>query len=364
MRHFASAIAPVLIAAACAAQADDAADSQDRSKLSYSSNDYIAILPGYALPDKKRGTERSGFTISALYGYQLDPHFSVEGGVQGSVFDTGVSGGTDFYQSGANLDLVFGFTDRRTAPVTPYVLLGIAGLYNDVYPQHNDGVSFAGEAGLGLVSTSLYHGVRLRAEGRYVHDTFQSGYNDFRALLGVEIPLGRVVERPLQAQGDQVQVREVVKEVPRPWVDSDGDGVDDEHDLCPNTPKGLRVDAHGCPLPGQTIELRGVNFEFNSARLTANAMTILDGVVPAFVGEPSLQVEVGGHTDGKGKASYNLKLSQKRAESVRAYLVSKGAKPEQLVAKGYGKTQPVVTPEKSDADRELNRRVEFKILQK
>ncbi len=165
--------------------------------------------------------------------------------------------------------------------------------------------------------------------------------------MGIEIPLGRVIERVIEIPAPvQPVVEPVVKEVPRPWIDSDGDGVDDEHDLCPNTPKGLKVDAHGCVIAGQQIELTGVTFEFNKDRLTTNAQTILDTVTPAFLGQPTLKVEIAGHTDGVGSAAANLKLSQKRAEAVREYLISRGAKPEQLQARGYGKTEPLIKPGK------------------
>jgi OOP family OmpA-OmpF porin len=87
-------------------------------------------------------------------------------------------------------------------------------------------------------------------------------------------------------------------------------------------------------------------------------------VVPAFTGQPSLQVEIGGHTDSVGSVGYNQGLSQRRAEAVRQYLISQGAKPEQIVAKGYGKSQLLINPEKTSDDRELNRRVEFKVVGK
>jgi len=345
------------------AQADDS-DTSVRQHAEVVSGDYIAVLPGYAIPDSGRGTQRNGFTMSIIYGNQMTTHFSVEGNVQGSIFETGRGHGTDFYQWGGTIDLVYGLTDRRSSPFMPFALIGLGGMYNDVFPQNRSAASFVAEGGIGFVTGSLYDGLKLRGDARYVRDTFESGYNDYRLMLGFEIPLGRVIERVVEKPVPQVQVKEVVKEVPRPWVDSDGDGVDDEHDKCPGTPHGLKVDADGCPIPGQVIPLNGVTFEFNKARLTPNAETVLDGVVPAFTGEPSLKVEIAGHTDGVGSAAYNLKLSQKRAEAVRSYLISRGVRPDQLVAKGYGKSQPLVSPERTAEDRERNRRVEFRILQK
>lgn len=144
--------------------------------------------------------------------------------------------------------------------------------------------------------------------------------------------------------------------------DDDGDGVRNSKDKCPGTPKGFKVDADGC-IVEQTVVLRAVNFEFNSDALTAPSKDTLDEVAKALVGQPGLNVEIAGHTDDRGAAAYNLKLSQKRAESVRAYLIGKGAPAASLAAKGYGKTKPVAD-NKTEAGRAENRRVEFVVLNK
>lgn len=357
----------VPIAAAVLAMSSATAFAQDtpsvRVQEGLISGDYIAILPGYAIPDSGRGTQRNGFTTSVIYGNQFSEHFSLEGNIQGSIFETGRDHGTDFYQWGGTVDLAYSLWDRRKAAITPFGLIGIGGLYQDVNPQSDDSTSFVAEAGLGFVTKSLYDGIKLRAEGRYIRDFYHDGFNDYRALVGIEIPLGRVIERVVEVPAPLPPVMEpLIKE--RPWIDSDGDGVDDEHDLCPNTPHGLKVDAHGCVIPGQVIELNGVTFEFNKARLSANAQTILDTIAPAFLGQATLNVEIAGHTDSIGSAAANLKLSQQRAEAVRAYLIGRGAKPSQLRAKGYGKTEPLISPEKTADDRERNRRVEFRVLDK
>jgi OOP family OmpA-OmpF porin len=330
---------------------------------------YLSFMGAYELPDTGRGVKREGAGLQALYGYLFTPYIGIEAGFKGSVFEHGPTNGTDYYQNGLSVDAVFNFTDRTRASITPYFLIGGGGVYDDGQPSTDKQLNGFAEAGLGLVSGVLSDNfpIRLRAEGRYLHDFYKtsdhSGFNDYRALAGVEIPLGRTI-RYIEVPVEKVQVQEVVKEVPRPWVDSDGDGVDDEHDKCPDTPRGLKVDADGCVIPGQSIELRGITFEFNKARLMPNAQTVLDYVVKGMLGQPTMKVELAGHTDTIGSEQYNLKLSQRRAEAVREYLMSRGVKPEQLVAKGYGKSQLLVSPEKTDADRELNRRVEFKVLEK
>ncbi|MEZ5066160.1 MAG: OmpA family protein [bacterium] len=148
-------------------------------------------------------------------------------------------------------------------------------------------------------------------------------------------------------------------------VDSDGDGVFDGIDQCANTPKGTEVDERGCPMlfkdERSALTLEGVNFETNSDVLTGGSMEILDGVAESLKAWPEVRVEVGGHTDSQGNDSYNLKLSEKRAQSVMRYLISRGVGAGQLEAKGYGETAPVADNGTSDG-RAKNRRVELKKL--
>jgi len=111
------------------------------------------------------------------------------------------------------------------------------------------------------------------------------------------------------------------------------------------------------------IRLNGVNFETGKATLLPDGLPALDAAGEVLAKWNDLKVEVGGHTDNQGKAKANLKLSQDRAAAVRAYLLQKfpAIKPDQLVAKGYGSTRPVISVD-SDAARAINRRVEFKVL--
>jgi OOP family OmpA-OmpF porin len=115
------------------------------------------------------------------------------------------------------------------------------------------------------------------------------------------------------------------------------------------------VDAVGCPLKG-SITLEGVNFEHNSAALTVASHPPLDEIASGLKKHPRLKVEIQGHTDSTGSPAYNLKLSQRRADSVRDYLVSEGASADQLVTKGYGQTQPAAS-NKTAEGRAKNRRV-------
>lgn len=324
---------------------------------------YLSFLAGYTAPDDEFVDTGRGNHVSALYGRQLSPHFSLEFNFTGSIFETGSDGATDWYQQSLSVEGVYNFTTNRGAKITPFAVLGVGAARDDVYPDARDDHGLIANIGLGFVTQPLArNGMRLRAEARYVHDEFEDGYAEPRFSVGLEFPLaGGKDEKRVEFVTEMVKV-EVPKEVPRPWKDDDGDGVDNDHDRCPGTPKGLRADATGCVFENQRIELRGVNFEFNQARLTPTAANVLDLVADGIVSQPGLRLEVAGHTDSIGSAEANQKLSRARAQSVRTYLISKGVAEAQLSAVGYGEAEPLVAPELTDADRERNRRVELRVL--
>lgn len=150
--------------------------------------------------------------------------------------------------------------------------------------------------------------------------------------------------------------------------DTDGDGVFDGLDRCPDTPKGDKVDANGCSVPKPvliptkgSLILEGVNFETDSATLTAGAKAVLDKVAKSLKEWPEARVEIGGHTDSTGSASHNLQLSTRRASSVRDYLIGKGIDGSRLKSKGYGETVSIADNATREG-RARNRRVELKRL--
>ena len=331
-------------------------------------NQYFSVMPGYFGADKGRvgSNSKEGLSITGIYGYRWSPHWGLELNLTGSTIETGSNQGTDFYQQGGTADLVYGFKDRSES-WTPFVLVGVGGVYNDVIPDSQDAASFIVNAGLGAVTgplTSL--GFKLRGEGRIQRDQFQDGYTDYRLMAGIEIPFGTRTVTLQAVAPPVVEIREVIKEVEvvRAFVDSDKDTIEDSRDKCPDTPQDLKVDADGCVIEGQAIALRGVTFAFNKAVLQLNAQTVLDYVVKGMKGQPSMKVEIEGHTDSIGSVLVNLKLSQQRAEAVRTYLIAQGIETARLTAKGYGKSELLVKPETNDIDRERNRRVMFRVISK
>lgn len=144
-------------------------------------------------------------------------------------------------------------------------------------------------------------------------------------------------------------------------ADDDKDGVANGVDRCPNTPAGTDVDAAGCTIlfkDSVKLILEGVNFQTGKSTLVDMSQTILDQVAASLVGNPEVTVEIGGHTDITGSKATNTRLSLARANSVKAYLVSKGVEASRLTTKGFGPDVPVADNKTADG-RLKNRRVEL-----
>ena len=159
-------------------------------------------------------------------------------------------------------------------------------------------------------------------------------------------------------------------------IDSDGDGVQDFFDKCPNTPAGVKVDGSGCPLPvGKPAEvkvyvteqdkaivkeaIRNLEFDFGKATIRAHSLPSLDKVAELLT-EKKFHLKLAGYTDNVGGVKANLTLSQNRAGAIKTYLVSKGADESLITAEGYGKAHPIAT-NKTAKGRQINRRVEFSL---
>ena len=123
---------------------------------------------------------------------------------------------------------------------------------------------------------------------------------------------------------------------------------------------------------GATIVLKNIFYDYDKATLRPESKTELDRLTSLLEENPTLKIELSAHTDSRGSDSYNMDLSQRRAQSVVDYLIDKGVSKDRLVAKGYGETKLVVTDAEiakmaTNADKEeghqQNRRTEFKILE-
>ncbi len=135
-------------------------------------------------------------------------------------------------------------------------------------------------------------------------------------------------------------------------LDTDGDGVLDVNDKCPNTPKGAKVDKDGC------WAYHGVFFDFDESTIKPEFLPLFDNAVFVLNQNSDLTVEIQGHTDDVGTEEYNLELSEKRAQAVKDYLVEKGIDPARLTVKGFGKSNPAEDND-TEEGRAYNRRVYF-----
>ncbi len=285
--------------------------------------------------------------------------------------------------------------------VQPFLLLGGGRSMYDA----DQGLPFMHEyaqAGGGLMWNLTPH-FALRSEVRYL-DEPSTHWRDLVGLLGAEFRIGEFAAAP--APEDTAVAAPAVEAAPAPEAvpapeaaaptepaaavaDDDHDGVPNDQDRCPDTPAGVKVDAHGCPLdsdhdgvpdykdqcpdtkPGAVVDARGcyvmsthmdkmrldINFETGKAVIHGDASAELRKVADFMQRNPSIRVSIDGYTDNVGSARANLLLSQRRAEAVRRSLMLLGIEGSRLKAVGHGEADPVAS-NATAAGRAQNRRVE------
>jgi outer membrane protein OmpA-like peptidoglycan-associated protein len=149
-------------------------------------------------------------------------------------------------------------------------------------------------------------------------------------------------------------------------LDDDGDGVNNCNDKCPGSAAGQAIGPDGCPVP-LTIDLKGVNFDFDKDTLRPDAVAILDEAISILGKYPELKVEVAGHTDSIGTEVYNQGLSERRAKTVYDYLAGHGIGTDRMVGPvGYGESKPIAPNTNEDGSdnpdgRAKNRRTELNV---
>ena len=171
-------------------------------------------------------------------------------------------------------------------------------------------------------------------------------------------------------------------------IDTDGDGIADYLDKCSDTPANVAVDANGCPVDtdGDGIPdyldkcpdvaakgtkdgcpeavnalFQNIEFEFGSDRLTRGSYPTLNQIAITLIANPSsIKMSVAGYTDYIGSNEYNLKLSVRRANSVKKYLMKRHVPTTSITITGYGEENPVA-PNETPEGRQKNRRVELQI---
>jgi outer membrane protein OmpA-like peptidoglycan-associated protein len=162
--------------------------------------------------------------------------------------------------------------------------------------------------------------------------------------------------------------------------DTDGDGLINKNDSCPLV--AGPISNNGCPVvqkvekPKEPVKVEltkeeeevinkvfnNLEFETGKATIRESSFASLDELAKLLVKKPNFKLLIDGHTDNVGKAAYNMKLSQNRANSVKTYLVNKGIDASRITSKGYGLTKPIAS-NKTPEGRQKNRRVEFTIVE-
>lgn len=315
---------------------------------------YVAPFGSYVKPGGDRNSNSSGYGAGMGIGKIINEHFNVElrGFYNGFDDETirrdGSSGQWDL--AGGTADLQYYFFRNK---FSPYAVLA-AGAMNS-YVRGSSGVGLIGEAGLGF-TYELTDNFLIRSDARYRYNNnlnahLNPGTDEFHDLVvnvGFVVPLG---PKPGAAPAPV----EPAPVADCSTMDTDSDGVNDCLDKCPGTISGSQVDAQGCPIK---LEIKGVNFRYDSAELTPEAMSILDGVAESLINFPQKNdIEVQGHTSSEGSSRHNLRLSQRRSQSVADYLSQKGVT-NKLTARGYGEDQPVAD-NSTEEGRMQNRRVEL-----
>lgn len=214
----------------------------------------------------------------------------------------------------------------------------------------------------------------FQAQRAYVNGTYDYSIASARTLAGMgqlrkSIGIARADEPTLDSLGGKHDSGAMCPAEPEvafvaaipEKTDGDRDGVEDLKDLCPDTPAGTPVDAAGCAHK-EVVNLKAVNFAFDSTELTEGSKGILDNAARILRANPSVKIEVAGHTDNIGSPEYNIGLSRGRAASVVRYLLSQGVAADRMRSQGYGLTQPKATNETSEG-RAVNRRTEMRILE-
>ena len=327
---------------------------------------YLTGSAGFNLQDDDRTTRNAPFLGLGL-GKFISPNWSLDGELnyQNPKFEDNQD--LLWSQYGISLDLRRHFIQEGRG-WNPYIVAGLGMqrseeeyVINSVdSPAQRRDNNLAAKLGVGL-QTTLDNRVGVRAEVAYRADfddqsvaaPQEDWFGDVLASVGVVIPLGPKAEAAAPPAPPAAPSCAD--------LDDDGDGVNNCDDKCPGSQAGQTIGPDGCPVQ-VSIDLKGVNFDFDKSTLRPDAIAILNEAVDILKRYPDLRVEVAGHTDLCGADAYTQSLSQRRSQAVYDYLTSNGVDAGRLAGpNGYGESRPL--EDKGQAfpgcKSETNRRTEL-----
>lgn len=245
----------------------------------------------------------------------------------------------------ANLVKEYEFTESTSF----YGLIG-AGveIFDDEMGDQENGLF--GNYGVGI-KYKISEALALKADVRHLIET-DHGDNTLLYTVGLAIPFGKKAAPAPEPTPEPTPV--VPVEVPP--MDTDGDGVIDANDKCPNTPKGDIVDETGCSLK---VNLN-INFENDSSVINNSYDSKIKKFADFMKAFPSVKGKIEAHTDSVGSDAYNQKLSERRAASAVKALEAYGVEASRLNSVGYGEMNPKASNETAEG-KAMNRRVEGSI---
>jgi len=293
----------------------------------------------------------NNLTYGLGIGYNLNERWGLEAAFNyiDTDYDTDYAAGRETDVSLYRLDALYHFnvTDR----FVPYLAAGVGGINFNTDEAKSDN-DFIANYGAG-VKYFLTENVALRGDVRHVISFNPKHHNLlYTAGLTVFFGGGKEVAAVAPASAPAPQPAPAPKPEPK---DSDGDGVYDDADECPGTPASARVDKRGCWVLGNVL------FDFDKSVIKPEGRPILNEVTGVLNNNPSMRVDIEGHTDRVGSDAWNQGLSERRAQAVMESLVSSGIESTRLTAKGFGESVPAASNETKEG-RALNRRVELKPL--
>ncbi|ALN87124.1 outer membrane beta-barrel domain protein [Lysobacter capsici] len=351
----------------CAALLGGLSLAQVASAQDFDDRWYLTGSAGMNIQDNDRGTRNAPFGAIGL-GKFLNKNWSLDGELnyQNPKFDANQD--ANWSQYGISLDLRRHFvTEGRNW--NPYLLMGLGYQRSEeeyfipspLSPANRKDGNFAAKVGLGVQGDLGRVGIRTELayradfDDQSVNAREEDWFGDVLASVGIIVPLG---PEPVAAVAPAPEVQPGCAD-----KDDDGDGVNNCDDKCPGSQAGQTIGPDGCPVP-VTIDLKGVNFDFDKATLRPDAVAILSEASEILKRYPDLKVEVAGHTDLCGKDDYNQKLSERRAKAAYDYLTSNGVDAGRLIGPvGYGESRPLEpTAQTMPACKsEKNRRTELNV---